>query len=116
MSDNGTENVNKVIKECLAHLKLDHIFINVYHPQSNDKIERFHRTLHDVLSKKVADNQQAWDLYLNQDLVAIRFNVSESSKLSPFYLLYNKDVVLPIDNILKPRRKRNTWNCLTRTA
>lgn len=25
VSDNGTENVNKVIKECLAHLKLDHI-------------------------------------------------------------------------------------------
>ena len=31
--------------------------------------------------------------------------MSESSKFSPFYLLYNRDVVLPIDNLLKPCRK-----------
>ena len=44
-------------------------------------------------------------MFLNQALAAIRFNVSESSRFSPFFLLYNRDVVLPIDNILKPRRK-----------
>ena len=42
---------------------------------------------------------------LNQALAATRLNVSESSKLSPFILLYNRDVVLPIDTIMKPRRK-----------
>ena len=31
--------------------------------------------------------------------------MSESSKFSSFYLLYKRDVVLPIDNLLKPRRK-----------
>lgn len=51
------------------------------------------------------DNVQTWDLYLNQTLAAIRFNVSESSKFSPYFLIYNRDPVLPIDNILKPRRK-----------
>ena len=42
---------------------------------------------------------------MNQALAALRFYVSESSKFSPFYLLYNRDVVLPVDNLLKPRRK-----------
>ena len=37
-------------------------------------------------------------------MAAIRFNVSESLKFSPFFLLYNRDVVLPLDKILKPRR------------
>ena len=32
VSDNGTENVNKVMKETLAKLKIDHVFTNVYHP------------------------------------------------------------------------------------
>ena len=105
VSDNGTENVNRVVRKTSERLKIDHVTTSVYHPQSNAKVERFHRTLHDVLAKKVADNPQTWDLNLNQALPAIRFNVSESSKFSPFYLLYNRDVVLPIDNILKPRRK-----------
>ena len=48
------------------------------------------------------DNVQTWDLYLNQALAAIKFNVSESSKFSPSFLIYP---LLPIDNILKPRRK-----------
>ena len=38
-------------------------------------MERFHRFLHDILAKKVADNQETWDLHLNQALAAIRFIV-----------------------------------------
>ncbi|CAC5360228.1 unnamed protein product [Mytilus coruscus] len=38
-------------------------------------------------------------------LAAIRFNVNESTKFSPYSLLYYRDPVLPIDNTLKPRRK-----------
>ena len=34
-----------------------------------------------------------------------KFNVSDSSKYSPLYFLYNRDVELPVDNLLKPRRK-----------
>ena len=78
---------------------------SVYRPQSNAKVERFNRTLHDVLAKKIADDQQTWDLFLNQALAAIRYNISESSKFSQFFLLYNRDVVLPIHNILQLRRK-----------
>ena len=105
VSDNGAENVNRTVKETLARLKIDHVLTSVYHPQSNAKVERFHRTLHDILAKSKADNQQTWDWFLNQALAAIRFNVSESSKFSPFFLLYKRDVVLPVDNILKPRRR-----------
>ncbi|CAC5369517.1 unnamed protein product [Mytilus coruscus] len=67
----------------------------------NDSIELYMM----FLSKKIKDNAQTWDLYLNQALAAIRFNVNESTKFSPYFLLYNRDPVLPIDNILKPRRK-----------
>ena len=88
VTDNGTENVNKVVKDTMQSLNIHHVLTSVYHPQSNAKVERFHRTLHDVLSKK----------YLNQALAAIRFSISVSSKFSPFFLLYNRDVVLPVDN------------------
>ena len=105
VTDNGSENVNKVVQETMRSLNIHHVQTSVYHPQSNAKVERFHRTLHDVLSKKLSENQQTWDLFLNQALAAIRFNISVSSKFSPFFLLYNRDVVLPVDNLMKPRRK-----------
>ena len=105
ITDNGTENENQVMKEVFAKLNIHHVTTSFYHPQSNAKVERFHRTLHDVLSKLLKDDSTVWDLYLNQALAAIRFNHNDSSKFSPFFLMYNRDVVLPIDNIFKPRRK-----------
>ena len=105
VTDNGSENVNRKVKETLEALNIHHVKTSFYHPASNSKVERFHRVLHDVLSKKLKNDVTTWDLHLNQALAAIRFNVSESSKFSPFFLLYNRDVVLPLDNILKPRRK-----------
>ena len=81
VTDNGTENVNRIMKEVLTFLNVDHVRTSVAHQQSNSKIERAHRTLHDILAKKVSENQETWDPYLNQALAAIRFNVNESSKL-----------------------------------
>ena len=57
------------------------------------------------MSKKVSDILDNWDFYLKQVLAAIRFSINGSTRFSPFYLLYNHDQVLPIDNILKPGRR-----------
>ena len=84
MTDNRTENVNKVVKETMQSLNIHHVLTSVYHPQSSAKVERFRRTLHDVLSKKLQENQQIWDLYLNQALADIRFNTSMSSNFRHF--------------------------------
>ena len=68
-------------------------------------MERLHRTMNDILAKKIGDNLYSWDLYINQMFVAIRFHPSEFTKFSLFYLLYSREVILPLDNLLKPRRK-----------
>ena len=105
LSDNAAENLSRIMKETLEALNIHHITTSFYSPTSNARLERCHRSLNQILSKKIKDNMQTWDMYLNQALAAIRFSVSESSKFSPFFLLYNRDPVLPLDNILKPRRK-----------
>ena len=105
ITDNETENVNKVRKETLETLNVHHVRTSRYHPQSNSKIEKLHATLHDTLSKKLQDDLSTWDLYLSQTLAAIRFNVNESINFSSFFLLFKSDAVLPLDNILKPRSK-----------
>ena len=87
VTDNGSENVNKVVQETMWSLNIHHVQTSVYSPQSNAKVDRFHRTLHDVLSKKLSENQQTWNLFLNQFLAAIRFNISVSLKFEVFNFL-----------------------------
>ena len=104
VTDNGSDYVNRVMKYTLEQINISHVTTSYYHLQGNSKIEQFYRTLH-VITKKVSDSPGTWDIYLNWVLAAIRFNINESNKFSPFYLLYHCDPVLPIDNILKPRRR-----------
>ena len=105
VTDNGSENANRIVRETMQALNIDHVFTSFYNPKGNAKVERFHRTLHDVLAKRLNGNLTTWDLHLNQALAAVRFHINETSKHFPFFLVYNRDVILPIDNLLKPRRK-----------
>jgi transposase InsO family protein len=49
VTDNGSENVNKVIGEMLAELNIHHVVTSFYHPQGNANCERFHRTLKNLI-------------------------------------------------------------------
>ena len=105
VSDNGTENVNKIMAETLKDMNVDHATTSFCHLQSNAKVERFHRTLHDIMSKKMEGDLMTWDMHLNQTLSAIRISVAETTRHSPFFLMCNRDPVMAVDNILRPRRK-----------
>ena len=72
VTDNGTENVHQTVKHTLDTFKIKHITNSVVPPQSNSKVECFHRTCH--------------DLHLNQVLADIGFNVNKSTKFSPYCL------------------------------
>jgi transposase InsO family protein len=45
ISDNGSQFISKDFKELLVMLEIDHTCTRANHPQSNGKLERFHRTL-----------------------------------------------------------------------
>ena len=58
-----------------------------------------------MLAKKTGKHVENWDTYLPQVLGAYRIGISETTCHSPFFLLYTRDPVVPIDNLLRPRRK-----------
>ena len=107
LTDNGTEFVNESVRETLEALNIHHVITSYNSLHGNDKVVRLHKTMHDIISKKIKEDVTSWDLYLNQMLAAIRFHVNDSTKYSPLFFLYNRDPVMPIDTILKLRRKYN---------
>ena len=51
LSDNGTEFKNHLMDQVLQQLGTEHIFSAPYHPQSNGKLEVFHKYLKPTLNK-----------------------------------------------------------------
>jgi transposase InsO family protein len=45
ISDNGGQFISKDFEELLSLLEVGHTLTSANHPQSNGKLERFHRTL-----------------------------------------------------------------------
>src|SRR4030095_751258 len=62
--DNGTQFTSKEFRALIKQFSLRQIHIRIHHPQSNGKMERFHRTLRDEgLSDQEPENQlQARDI------------------------------------------------------
>ena len=107
-TDNGSEFCNQYFEDILRKFNIKHIRSSVYSPRTCGQVERSHKSLNSVLSKLMKDHVDTWDLYLNSALMALRTHVSNTTMMSPFKILYNRDAVLPIDNLLMPREKTNS--------
>ena len=70
---------------------------SAYHPQSDGVVERFNRTLTDMLAKCVVLGTREWDNRLPYVLFAYRASVQVSTGESPFFLVYGSDLQLPTE-------------------
>ena len=62
-------------------------------------MERFNRTLEEMLRAFVSDHQQDWDTYLPMLLMAYRATPQRSTEISPFCLMMGHETPLSIDLI-----------------
>ena len=63
-----------------------------------------------MLAKTVQKQGRDWDKHLPYVLHAYKTSIQESTKESPFYLLYGRDARLPTDEILSLTILRETVN------
>jgi hypothetical protein len=60
-------------------------------------VERFNRTLQQMLSMFVDEHQRDWDDHLPYVMMAYRTSVHESSGCTPNLLMFGREISLPID-------------------
>ena len=102
--DNATY-FSSIILTAFAHEKgIKLHYSSNYYLQGNGLAESTNKNLISILKKMVIENQRSWHLALPNALWADRVTPKNSLGVSPYTLVYGKDVILP-PNILLPSSK-----------
>ena len=118
LNDNGTEFKNKIFEQVAKELGVEYkIYTPPYHPASNGRIEGFHAFLKACIAKHVVP-QLEWDVLVPLACAAYNFLPNEHLRESPFFLMFGRDPVLPLNTLLDPimRYLRNDINVLSLEA
>ena len=103
LSDNGTEFKNQLFEKIAKELGMKHkIYTAPYRPSSNGCIEGFHNFLKACIAKHVS-SQLEWTNVIPLACAAYNFLPNEHSKESPFFLMFGRDAVLPLNSLLSPQ-------------
>ena len=103
LHDLGTQFVSEVMREVSRLLSIKQLTSTLYHPICNGLVERFNRTMKQMLKRLCAEEPRDWDRYINALLFAYREVPQESTGFSPCELLYGRTVRGPMQVL------RNVW-------
>lgn len=104
ISDRGLEFVNSDVEGLCKAWGVQRRMTTPYHPQSNAKVERFHRTLKVIIATLVSLNGSNWETQLGPALAAYRSTVSSATGYTPFQALYGRQMRIPLSEALSGSR------------
>ena len=105
LTDNGTEFRSKEMKQICDELEIKQVFSPVYTPQANGRLEGWHRFLKSCITKHIRGADVEWDDLIPLAVSAYNFFPCQSSKESPFVLMFGRDPITPIAKLLELRLK-----------
>ena len=103
LTDNGSEFKNKEMQEVCDTLGFKHIFSPVYTPQLNGRLEGWHRFFKACIAKHIRGGGVEWDELVPLAVSAYNFFPCQSSKESPFILMFGRDPITPVAKLLEPK-------------
>ena len=105
LTDNGTEFRSKEMKQICQELDIKQVFSPVYTPQANGRLEGWHRFLKACIAKHIRGADVEWDDLIPLTVSAYNFFPCQSSKESPFVLMFGRDPIVPVPKLLEPKLK-----------
>ena len=105
LSDNGTEFKNKLFEDVAKQLGVEYkVYTPPYRPQCNGKIEGFHKYLKSCIAKHIV-NHMEWDEFTDLATAAYNFVPNVTSKESPFFLMFGRDLYMPLNQLISQARR-----------
>ena len=101
ITDNGLEFCNSAVASLLKVSDVKHRTTTPYHPQSNAKVEWWHRTLKGIIERLMATSASGWEKQLGPALTAYRNTVSATTGYTPFQALYGRQARIPTARALR---------------
>ena len=102
LTDNGTEFKNEDMENICAKLGIRKVFTPVYTPECNGKLEGWHKFFKACIAKHIRGNNVEWDELVPLAVAAYNFFPCQTSKESPFVLMFRRDPVTPFCQLLEP--------------
>ena len=102
LMDNGTEFKNKLFKEVVIKLGMEFsIHSPPYRPQSNGKIEGFHRFLKACIEKHINHGLE-WNELTPIATACYNFFLNCSARESAFFIIFGRDPINKLNMMLQP--------------
>ena len=96
-TDQGRNLESALIKDLCSLLGIEKSRTSPYHPQLDRLVERFSRTLLNMLCTVANNHGQDWDIMLPNLLMAYWSSVHATTKFTPFQMLFGRQIKLPVD-------------------
>ena len=97
LSDRGQVFLSEVLKGATDALAVKRVHTSAYHPQTDGQVERFNKTLADMLACYTATDQKDWDEHLPFVVFAYNCAVHPTTSFSPYHLLFGREPNTPAD-------------------
>lgn len=102
ISDNRSNLTSHLIRDAFRQLGIKQKTTSPYRPQTNGQTERYNRVLGTQLAIYAENQPKQWDRYLHALTFAYNTTPHASHLTSPYFLMYGRHPLKPIDAIGRP--------------
>lgn len=96
-SDQGRQFESKLLEEICKLLQIRKTRTTPYHPQCDGLVERFNRTLLNMLATTTKGHPFDWEDQLPKVCMAYNSSVHSSTGYTPFFLMFGRQARMPVD-------------------
>ena len=109
VTDQGSQFTSNLMEKLMEEYKIKHIKSTPYHPQANGQVESTNKVIEAIITKTVHLHRRDWAERLPEALWAYRTTWRNTTRHSPYELVYGKEVLLPLSSKSKLSRWQFSW-------